>query len=287
MAADIDFSSPRSLLAVISSALTDLAREAKALGVDLAWTVDPSLPAYISVNRVDLFAIVSVLVRRALEVLDDPALHLTIASANAEGSHVLLQIEDLGSSKRKLDKIAWRQLEFWVEDLRGKLTREAEGLFWSARLPLDRSSSESALIPKLNATGLNVLVVCPDTDTRSKILQHARHAGHEVIECKNRSEATKLAKAHRFHLVMIDADLGDSDGVSLAKMLISQSPKLLIALMSTDIPTSARDFSWIKLWMHKPPRESELNFAFNAAKSDRRQRLEARLRRSITAEQSA
>jgi DNA-binding response OmpR family regulator len=132
------------------------------------------------------------------------------------------------------------------------------------------------------------LLVCPDTDTRGKILQLAGQCGHDVVECISGAEALKLVQMQLFHLVLIDADLGDSNGLSLAQALRHTSTSsFLIALMSTDIPRSISDFSWIKLWMHKPPRESELQFAFSAASSARGQRLQARLRRSLSASQSA
>ena len=140
----------QSLLHVISDALAQLADESAVHDVLLAWTIDPDLPAYVRVNRIDLFAIISVLVRRALPLAPAAALHLTIARLPPESgaARVALQLEDDGDVQQALPVKEWLQLQFWVEELGGSIARAAVGLQWRVVLPLDPLSAVTAAVSR-------------------------------------------------------------------------------------------------------------------------------------------
>ena len=124
---------PMSLVEIITEALQETAKQASGQNVGLAWTVDPALPPYVSAKRVDLQSIVMVLIHRALSVMHDSPLHLTLAGNGPD--RVLVQLEDDGRSA-PLPAKHWEQLEFWVEELSGQISRDHEGLLWTLALPL-------------------------------------------------------------------------------------------------------------------------------------------------------
>jgi CheY-like chemotaxis protein len=265
---------PVSLVDLITGALSDARSEAEEKQVRLAWTVDPSLPPYVSVKRVDLPSIVLVLIRRALCVAQGAMLHLTIASSGKD--RVIVQLEDEGTSK-SLDVKLWQQLLYWVEDFGGKATRDSSGLFWTVILPLDASQAEVAQLSPTKATRgqLSVLVASSDTDVRAKVLEHLKAAGHSTLECRTQLESIALCQQYPFDLVLLDSDLPGGGGLPLAKALRVAAPdQRLIALLSTGIPQAHSDFAWVKLWMHKPPRESELKLALEVALIHRRDQIE-------------
>lgn len=265
----------RSLLEVIGSALSQLADEVRLTGVDLAWTIDPTLPAYVSVSRVDLLAIISVLVRRALSVGPDTALHLT--ATEARFGEVLLQLEDMGEEARALPHQQWQQLCFWVEELGGQITRASEGLLWRVTLPLDPLTA--AQVNQNRAAGVRLLLVCADTDTRARVLGYLSGAAHTVIECRTQAEALEVAKNRRFDLALLDADLPDGDGLLLAEQLYQLRPteRMAFAVMVPGQPLPKPEWPWVRFWLHKPPRAAELEAALEAGSAARRANARARL----------
>jgi CheY-like chemotaxis protein len=204
------------------------------------------------------------LINRAISVVRESPLHITIASGGLD--RVLIQLEDDGASKR-LGLKHWQQLQFWVEELGGAVERESEGLMWTIRLPLDATAQDQVM----TAPGdLSVLVASADTDVRAKVIDFLRGAGHGLVECRSQDQSIEFCRHNRFDLVLLDSDLPGGGGVPLARALNAAAPdQTLIALMSTGIPRDSTDFQWVKLWMHKPPRENELQLALNVAHAHR------------------
>lgn len=265
----------RSLLTVIGSALSQLADEVRLTGLDLAWTIDPILPAYVCVSRIDLLAIISVLVRRALSVHPDTALHLT--ATEARFGEVLLQLEDMGEQTDVLPHQQWQQLCFWVEELGGQISRGSEGLLWRVTLPLDPLTA--AQVNQNRASGVRLLLVCADTDTRARVLGYLSGAAHTVIECRTQAEALEVAKNRRFDLALLDADLPDGDGLLLAAQLYQLRPgeAMEFAVMMPGQPTASAEWPWVHFWLHKPPRAAELEAALVAGSAVRKVNARTRL----------
>jgi CheY-like chemotaxis protein len=270
----IDDAKPVSLVDLIVGALSNAKAEAEELGVNLAWTVDPSLPPYISAKRVDLPSIVLVLIRRAMHVVRDSILHITVAGSGKD--RVIVQLEDDGSSPA-LDNKLWQQFIFWVEELGGDATREDSGVYWTLTLPLDESKVDVVQMQteKTMPGALSVLVASADTDVRAKILERIKAAGHKTLECRTQKDSIRMCQQHLFDLVLLDSDLPGGGGLSLAKALrVSAPDQRLIGLLSTGIPHDHKDFDWVKLWMHKPPRDGEIKLALDVAQSQRREQIE-------------
>jgi CheY-like chemotaxis protein len=270
----IDFSEPVSLVDLIVSALTKAKPEADEHNVQLAWTVDPSLPPYISAKRVDLPSIVLVLIRRAMHVVRNSILHITIAGSGKD--RVVIQLEDDGHSAWLDDKL-WQQLVFWVEELGGEAKREDGGVYWAVILPLDETSVNVMQLQTQQAApgALNVLLASADTDVRAKILDRIKAAGHHTLECRTQQDSIRMCQQHLFDLVLLDSDLPGGGGLALAKALRVCAPdQRLIGLISTGIPQDHSDFDWVKLWMHKPPRDAEVKLALEVAMSQRREQTE-------------
>jgi CheY-like chemotaxis protein len=259
----------RSLLDLLTESLESTRSFAREHGVEIGLTVDPVLPPYVSVRRIDLPSIVTVVLRRALSVVRDTNLYLTIAEA--QPGRLLLQLEDTGSVARKLGIKHWQQLVFWTEELGGEITRDEGVLLWNLALPLDaKSSADSAndLVP--NQTGLRLLIASGDTDVRARLVRYARDQQQNLIECRSDERALALCKSHRFDLILLDSDLSGGGGLQLARAIRAAAPDASsIALISTAIPADTSDFTWVKFWMHKPPREHELDLALQVARNHR------------------
>ncbi len=259
----------RSLLDLLTESLESTRSFAREQGVEIGVTVDPTLPPYVSVGRIDLPSIVTVVIRRALSVAHNTDLYLTIAES--QPGRLLLQLEDTGSVARQLGIKHWQQLVFWTEELGGEITRDEGVLLWNLALPLDaRSSIESAndLLPKQN--GLRLLVASGDTDVRARMVSYARNHGQTLIECRSYERALALCKSHKFDLILLDSDLSGGSGLQLARTIRATVPDAaLLALMSSAVPADKDDFAWVKFWMHKPPRENELELALQVARNHR------------------
>jgi CheY-like chemotaxis protein len=270
----IDFAKPVSLVDLIVGALSNAKAQAQENNIQLAWTVDPSLPPYISAKRVDLPSIVLVLIRQAMNVVRNSILHITVASSGKD--RVVVQLEDDGNSK-PLDNKLWQQLTFWVEELGGEASREDSGVYWTLALPLDASSVDVVQMQAETATpgALSILLASADTDVRAKILDRIKAAGHHTLECRTQQDSIRMCQQHLFDLVLLDSDLPGGGGLLLAKALrVSAPDQRLIGLLSTGIPHDHSDFDWVKLWMHKPPRDAEIKLALEVALSQRRQPIE-------------
>lgn len=248
---------PMSLVEIITEALQETAKQASGQNIGLAWTVDPALPPYVSAKRVDLQSIVMVLIHRALSVMRDSPLHLTIAGNGPD--RVLVQLEDDGRSA-PLPPKHWEQLEFWVEELSGQISRDHEGLLWTLALPLDVGEVD-LVMPERGQ--LTVLLASADTDVRAKILNYLHIARHVVIEAATQSSVSEHCRQNAFDLLILDSDLpGDGGPQSVLKGLRSDFP---IALLANDNPFQDARWQGAEFWLHKPPRDSELTLALNAA----------------------
>lgn len=245
----------QSLLGLTREALADLVKEAGRHGVDLAWTIDPDLPAYVHVNRIDLFAIISVLVRRALQLVNHAPLHLGVQRYASD--QVELRLEDAGDTTARLSPAEWQQLGYWVEELGGVLTTEAEGLHWRVLLPLDPMPASQVRLDW--SSGLRVMVACADTDTRRRILELLGN-DHSLVECNNARDTVLMVRRRRFDLLLLDWDLPDACGPELAGELRTLTPvRQLFAIMMAGEPKPPPSLEWITCWLHKPPRTSEFN----------------------------
>lgn len=253
---------PMSLVEIITEALQETAKQAGGQNVGLAWTVDPALPPYVSAKRVDLQSIVMVLIHRALSVMHDSPLHLTIAGNGPD--RVLIQLEDDGRSK-PLPAKHWEQLEFWVEELSGQISRDHEGLLWTLALPLDIGEVD-LVMPERGQ--LSVLLASSDTDVRAKILSYLNIARHLVVEAASKSSVLEHCQQNVFDLLILDSDLpGDQHAQAGIQALLNTD--LPLALLANDNPFQDTRWKGVEIWLHKPPRDSELTLALNAAYSFR------------------
>lgn len=249
---------PMSLVEIITEALQETAKQASGQNVGLAWTVDPALPPYVSAKRVDLQSIVMVLIHRALSVIENSPLHLTIAGNGPD--RVLIQLEDDGQSE-PLPAKHWEQLEFWVEELSGQISRDNQGLLWTLALPLDVGEVD-LVMPERGQ--LSVLLASADTDVRAKILSFLNIARHLVVEAATKASVLEHCEQNLFDLVILDSDLpgGQQAQCGIQALLSSELP---LALLSNDNPFQDRQWQGVEIWLHKPPRDSELTLALNAA----------------------
>lgn len=249
---------PMSLVEIITEALQETAKQAGGQNVGLAWTVDPALPPYVSAKRVDLQSIVMVLIHRALSVMHDSPLHLTIAGNGPD--RVLVQLEDDGRSA-PLPAKHWEQLEFWVEELSGQIARDHEGLLWTLALPLDVGEVD-LVMPERGQ--LSVLLASADTDVRAKILSHLTIARHIVVEAASKASVVEHCQQNVFDLLILDSDLpGDPQAQYGIQALLSSD--LPLALLANENPFQSSQWKGVEIWLHKPPRDSELTLALNAA----------------------
>jgi CheY-like chemotaxis protein len=277
----IPVGSAASLVDILTHALKNVAAEAKTQSVALAWTIDPSLPPYISTKRIDLSAIVLVLLHRALSVLSDSMLHLTIASA--DGHHVVIQLEDMGQSKQ-LHHQLWQQLVFWVDDIGGDITRIDDGLMWTIKLPLD---SVEATCVAIRPGRLSVLVAISDTDVRSKITTYLRQFDHAFVESRSQHQAHGLCQQNAFDMVVLDADLPDgrtANSQNTAKKKVVEyefAENIFVALLSNIQPIPGKSVCKAHVWLPKPPETAELALVVDAAsqfKELRMRKSDSRLR---------
>ena len=249
---------PMSLVEIITEALQETAKQAGGQNVGLAWTVDPALPPYVSAKRVDLQSIVMVLIHRALSVMHDSPLHLTIAGNGPD--RVLVQLEDDGRSA-PLPAKHWEQLEFWVEELSGQIARDHEGLLWTLALPLDVGEVD-LVMPERGQ--LSVLLASADTDVRAKILSHLTIARHIVVEAASKASVVEHCQQNVFDLLILDSDLpGDPQAQYGIQALLSSD--LPLGLLANENPFQSSQWKGVEIWLHKPPRDSELTLALNAA----------------------
>jgi len=248
-----------SLVGLISIAFDDFSVEAAHRGVLLSWAVDPLAPPYIAVGRADLMIVMGALIRLALANLSQAALNLSILGSHAKNTlEIVLETDSEGL--QQVPSSQWQHLKAWLEPMECELSA-AEGL-WRCIVPIQTVRLSQVDLGE----GPKVLVLSSDTDTRYQTKQAVQDFGHTVIEANDPDEAVALCKLHDFALVLIDADLRGSLGLQFARNLRVAAPSQpLLALLSSSLPDSSEDFDWIKLWMHKPPRKSELALGFAAA----------------------
>jgi CheY-like chemotaxis protein len=260
---------PTSLIDLLVDALQEVAEQAAANGVELAWTVDPALPPYISTKRIDLRAIVLVLLHRALSMLSDSMLHLTVAGSGRE--HVLIQLEDMGQSK-KLALKEWEQLVFWIDDIGGDITRVDDGLMWTIKLPLDTSGAKSF---ERNDSQLKILLAIADTDVRVKIVGFLRQFKHVFVESPTQRQAIELCVSHEFDMVVLDADLPGTKALNqLDSELVNVfTERVFVALLSNVQPSHGTSLWKAHAWLPKPPEVTELAMIFDAASQFKMRKL--------------
>jgi CheY-like chemotaxis protein len=256
-----------SLVGLVSLALDDLAMDAAGRGVVLSWAVDPLAPPYIALGRVDPTAVMSSMVRLALANLSQAALHLDILRGQAKNSlEVILECDS--DALALVSSSQWLQLSAWLAPMQCVLS--ADDSQWRCTIPI-----QTVRLSQLDlGAGPKVLLLSSDTDTRHQTKLAVQDFGHVVVECNEPDEAVMLCKQHDFALVLIDADLRGALGLQFARNLrISAPSQPLLALLSSSVPDSSDDFEWIKLWMHKPPRKSELALGFAAASARSKKKL--------------
>lgn len=256
-----------SLVGLISLALDDLAMEAALRGVALSWAVDPLAPLYIAIGRVDPTAVLSSMARLALAHVQQAALHLDVLCGVTKNSlEIILECDS--DALNLVSSQQWQQLSAWLEPMQCILS--ADDVQWRCTIPI-----QTARLSQLElGAGPKVLLLSSDTDTRHQTTRAVRDFGHDVIECNEPDDAVELCKRHDFALVLIDADLRGSLGLQFARNLRIAAPSQpLLALLSSSVPDSSGDFDWIKLWMHKPPRKSELALGFAAASARSKKRI--------------
>jgi CheY-like chemotaxis protein len=259
-----------SLVGLISLALDDLAMEAANRGVVLSWAVDPLAPLYIAIGRVDPTAVMNSIMRLALAHLQQAVLHLSIFGGQQKNTlEIILECDS--DALQLVSSSQWQQLSAWLEPLHCILS--VDDSQWRCIIPI-----QTARLSQLElGAGPKVLLLSSDTDTRHQTVRAVRDFGHDVIECNEPDEALSLCKQHDFALVLIDADLRGALGLQFARNLRIAAPSQpLLALLSSSVPDSSDDFDWIKLWMHKPPRKSELALGFAAASA----RIKKKLRKA-------
>ena len=259
-----------SLVGLVSLALDDLAMEAANRGVVLSWAVDPLAPLYIAIGRVDPTAVMSSMVRLALAHLQQAVLHLSIFGGQRKDA-LEITLECDSDALLRVSGSQWQQLSAWLEPMQCVLS--VDDSQWRCTIPI-----QTARLSQLElGAGPKVLLLSSDTDTRHQTVRAVRDFGHDVIECNEPDEALSLCKLHDFALVLIDADLRGALGLQFARNLRIAAPSQpLLALLSSSVPDSSDDFDWIKLWMHKPPRKSELALGFAAASA----RIKKKLRKA-------
>gem|GEM_PF-5116635 len=256
-----------SLVGLVSLALDDLAMEAASRGVMLSWAVDPLAPPYITLCRVDPTAVICAMLRLALAYASQAALNLSILGGPSKNTlEIILEADN--EALAQVSSSQWQQLEAWLESMQCRLSA-AESV-WRCIIPI-----QTARLSQLDlGRGPKVLVLSSDTDTRHQTKLAVQDFGHAVVESNDPDEAVALCKLHDFALVLIDADLRGSLGLQFARNLRVAAPSQpLLALLSSSLPDSSEDFDWIKLWMHKPPRKSELALGFAAASARIKKKL--------------
>lgn len=77
-----------------------------------------------------------------------------------------------------------------------------------------------------------ILVVDDDEQFRLMVAKSARAAGHQVIEAGSAEEAIQIFKNQRPPIVIADVRMPGISGLELTKVLLSQDPNVLIALMT-------------------------------------------------------
>ena len=111
---------------------------------------------------------------------------------------------------------------------------------------------------------LSVLLGSSDTDVRAKILGYLHIARHLVVEAATQSSVLEHCRQNVFDLLILDSDLpGDAKAQQGIKALLASD--LPLALLANDNPFQDARWQGAEFWLHKPPRDSELALALNAA----------------------
>ena len=119
-----------------------------------------------------------------------------------------------------------------------------------------------------------ILLVEDDSVTRTRLAEHLRAAGHEVLEAASSEQALGLLKhAHPIHLVIIDFILPDIDGLRWVEYLRDRLPDMPVVLIADCLPEKTGEailarFKAGAKYLAKPVRPTALELTVQTLLSD-------------------
>lgn len=119
------------------------------------------------------------------------------------------------------------------------------GAVLQIHVPVERAAEDSDKGPDAALYGLRVLVVDDNAHLRKWTIGVLRNAGAVVEGAADGTEALAVARAHRFHVAVLDMRLGDMSGADLARQLARlPSPPIPVAFsghLDADTETDCRN----------------------------------------------
>ncbi|MGM0833267.1 response regulator [Halomonas qaidamensis] len=239
--------SPTALKPLVDSVISLFAPRAKAKGLQLTLVIDPLVPAWVMIDASRLRQILLNLIANAIKFTDHGEVNIHIYSTV---NYLSFEICDTGCGLSEEQQASlfepFQQADESVarrfggtglglaickrlsEAMQGRLgVRSIPGqgsTFW-CELPLVEASPVSAPLPSepmLDFAGTSLLLVEDNAVNRKVATGLLARLGCDVVCAENGQDALEMVQAQQVHLIFMDIQLPDIDGITVTKRLRSQ-----------------------------------------------------------------
>ncbi|RUR37754.1 ATP-binding protein [Vreelandella populi] len=239
--------SPTALKPLIDSIVALFEPRAQVKGLLLKVDIDSSLPAWVMLDAGRLRQILLNLVANAIKFTDYGEVSIR---ASSKIDHLLLEVTDTGCGLSEEQQASlfepFQQADASVarryggtglglaiskrlsEAMQGRLSVKSQpgrGSTFSCELPLVKAQPAAALLPKepgRDFTGTSLLLVEDNAVNRKVAIGLLSRLGCDVVCAENGQEALSMAGAQQVHLIFMDIQLPDMDGLMVTQRLREQ-----------------------------------------------------------------
>ena len=254
---------PFPLMDVLIEPLEIMARPAAEKGIEFSYTCDPALPPVVIGDRSRLRQILLNLVSNAVKFTKSGLVSLRTEPAGGDVIRFIVRDSGIGMDEEALARLftPFMQADSSVtrkyggtglglaiskrltELMGGRITvasRPGEGTTFSLEIPLPKGHAESKGSPAVDASliGKRVLIVDDNAANRQFLHDQLRVWGMETCEAEDGKAAFELLQSnHKFALALLDYQMPDLDGLSLARAIkeLPNGKKLPLILLSSII----------------------------------------------------
>jgi signal transduction histidine kinase/ligand-binding sensor domain-containing protein/CheY-like chemotaxis protein len=293
-------SQPVRLRSCIEDALDPLTTATAEKDVELTYLVDPDVPPVLRTDETRLHQVLLNLLSNAVKFTEEGevAVQVEVASASSDPDQpytLHFQVRDTGSGipEEKQDELfeSFRQAdasttrthggtglglsiarqiveamdgEIWVESEVG----EGSTFHFTIRVPAAAAAADELEVPS-SLDGRRVLVAAKNDTTQALLRQQAEYGGMDADVVSTESEVLdRLRKESTYDLVLLDAQVPDTDESSLAAHRSEQQGAPPVVLLSSVQHQGSTEAVAYDAQIHKPVKQSELYEAMAEALGD-------------------
>jgi CheY-like chemotaxis protein len=280
--------SPFNLQQCVEEVLDLFACQIRTKGLEAMYLIDPEIPAELIGDAMRLRQILVNLIGNALKftAAGEVAIHVQTESRDKEGYRLLFSVSDtgIGISPEGIDKLfrAFQQVDtsttrryggtglgliiskrlagfmngtMWVESTLGV------GSTFFFTVTMKASQEPSVDYPPLETaplTSFSALIV-DDNATNRRILEtQLRTWGMSTMSATSGAEASKMVAKNTFNVILLDLQMPEMDGITLARKLRRKKAPPLILLSSSGEILVGKEAELFQFQIPKPIRHSAL-----------------------------